>query len=165
MPVRGIISKITLRYDFRPVLCPCQNGELVERASRWGIKYRAWFIISIIKSFESSSPPKPTWTCIPKMSSPLATRCISSSSSLYRTPSVIDCSDHLAKGWVEAAAISSPFLWAISTTSRRSRMTSCRTSLTFRHTWLPTSTCDCINSGFKLSLVGRVSSCDRNSLI
>ena len=41
IPVRGIDSKTTLRYDLSPVFRPCQNGELVDRAKRCGMKYRA----------------------------------------------------------------------------------------------------------------------------
>ena len=37
-----------MRYDFRPVSRPIQNGELVDSASRCGRKYRAAFIRSII---------------------------------------------------------------------------------------------------------------------
>src|SRR5579883_1709037 len=36
MPVRGKLRKIILRYDFKPVVRPIQNGELVERQSRCG---------------------------------------------------------------------------------------------------------------------------------
>src|SRR5262245_44488975 len=38
MPVRGKERKTTLRYDFRPVRRPSQNGELVDKASTCGRK-------------------------------------------------------------------------------------------------------------------------------
>jgi hypothetical protein len=38
MPVRGKLRNTTLRYDFRPVLRPTQNGELDVRQSRCGRK-------------------------------------------------------------------------------------------------------------------------------
>jgi hypothetical protein len=38
MPLRGNRRKTVVRYDLRPVSRPCQNGELVESASRWGRK-------------------------------------------------------------------------------------------------------------------------------
>src|SRR5579872_3760111 len=38
IPLRGKLRKMMLRYDFRPVVRPIQNGELVDRQSRCGRK-------------------------------------------------------------------------------------------------------------------------------
>ena len=38
MPVRGKRRKTVVRNDFKPVLRPIQNGELVESASKCGRK-------------------------------------------------------------------------------------------------------------------------------
>ena len=52
-PVRGKFLKTMLRYDLRPVRRACQNGELVDRQSTCGSRYRATFIASMRKSLSS----------------------------------------------------------------------------------------------------------------
>src|SRR5712691_7840993 len=41
VPVRGSSSKTARRYDLSPVFSPCQKGEEVDKAKRWGKKYEA----------------------------------------------------------------------------------------------------------------------------
>ncbi len=74
MLVRGNLSKTLHRYDLSPVFMPSQNGEFDESASRWGRKYRIWFIRWMAVS--RSSMPTCTWS--PKIRFDRATSCMSS---------------------------------------------------------------------------------------
>jgi hypothetical protein len=85
------------------------------------------------------------------MSSSRTTSCISSSRSLYRSFSVTSWSCHREKGWVPAEASRRPDRDRISDSVDRKRMISSRASWTLAQTFVPTSTTDCIISGFTSS--------------